>query len=58
MSKRGHRVTEFVWLGFAAAALLFGWGAAYIVGALVLSAIHQVAADVLPAPSHGREAGE
>lgn len=47
MSKRLHRVTEYLWLGFAAAALIFGWGAIYIVGALILSAIHQLAADLI-----------
>jgi hypothetical protein len=58
MSRTTHRVTEFIWLGFAAAAVFLDWGAAYIVGALVLSAIHQVAADLLSVPSHGREGAE
>ena len=58
MSKKAHRLVEYVWLGFAAVAVFLGWDAAYIVGALVLSANHQVAADLLSAPSHGREGAE
>lgn len=58
MSKGTHRFSEYLWLGFAVASVLLDWGPAYIVGALVLSAIHQVAADLLSRPSHGREAAE
>jgi len=58
MSKGTHRFSEYLWLGLAVVAVILGWDAAYIVGALALSAIHQVAADLLSAPSHGREGAE